>query len=70
MLISGRLLQSVEASRRGQRRRSICRRDAGQGSNLVIDSAALYRESRERIAAFVRSTIEEQRAVVVPGCPE
>ena len=60
----------LEASRRGQRRRSICGRDAGQGSNLVIDSAALYRESRERIAAFVRSTTEEQRAVVVPGCPE
>jgi uncharacterized protein (TIGR03083 family) len=35
----------------------------------VTDCAALYRESRERIAALVRDASEEQRACTVPGCP-
>lgn len=35
----------------------------------MIDSAALYRESRERIAALVRGASEEQRVVAVPACP-
>jgi uncharacterized protein (TIGR03083 family) len=36
----------------------------------VTDCAALYRESRERIAALVRDASEEQRARTVPGCPK
>ncbi|MGH3781984.1 MAG: maleylpyruvate isomerase family mycothiol-dependent enzyme [Pseudonocardiaceae bacterium] len=37
---------------------------------IVTDPAALYRESRERIAALVREASEEQRARAVPGCPK
>lgn len=36
----------------------------------MIDCAALYRESRERIATLVRAASEEQRACRVPACPE
>ena len=34
------------------------------------DYAAMYRESRERITALVRAVSDEQRARVVPACPE
>ena len=36
----------------------------------MTDYAALYRETRNRIAALVRDTSAEQRARVVPACPE
>jgi uncharacterized protein (TIGR03083 family) len=34
------------------------------------DYAALYRESRGRIAALVREASDDQRARLVPGCPK
>lgn len=36
----------------------------------MTNYAALYRETRNRIAALVRDTSAEQRARVVPACPE
>jgi uncharacterized protein (TIGR03083 family) len=36
----------------------------------LIDCAALYRESRERIGALVREVSEQQRDCRVPACPE
>jgi len=36
----------------------------------MTDYAALYRESRERIAALVREAGDEQRARYVPACPK
>jgi uncharacterized protein (TIGR03083 family) len=43
---------------------------AAAGGEFLIDCAALYRESRERIGALVRDVSEEQRACRVPACPE